>query len=85
MQVWQGWTPYGEASAIRAPKWDEWVRKSQGVQHAGNHRQERLAEEQEAPFEAQFTERELARLSFVRWLYLTGRLNPLDPCERDLV
>jgi hypothetical protein len=32
-----------------------------------------------------FSERELARLSFVRWLYQRGRLDLFDPARNDNV
>jgi hypothetical protein len=66
MQVWNGWTVAREAPTFKAPRWDEWLAQLQHVQQAGYHQQKDLP----------FSEREMARLTFLRWLYLTGRLDP---------
>jgi len=70
MQAWRGWTATGAAPTIRALTWAEWCVRQQGALRP----QQRLR--QDVPF----SERELAYLSFVRWLYQTGRL---DPREHD--
>ena len=65
MQAWKGWT----ATAGALPK-AEWCARQQGALRDQQRRR------QDAPFSA----RELTGLSFVRWLYQTGRL---DPGEHD--
>jgi hypothetical protein len=67
-QIWTGWTSTPTPTmtpANRALTWAEWRARQQGVQ----------LDAQRRPEEALFSERELARLSFVRWLRQTGRLD----------
>jgi hypothetical protein len=75
MQVWKGWIATGDTPEVLAPNWDEWLAQLQLDQQPGDQIQEGLPRRQDT----QFTERELRRLTFVRWLYLTGRLDPMDP------
>jgi hypothetical protein len=63
MQIWKGWT-----ATVGALPWAEWCARQQGALRA----QQRLR--QDVPF----SERELTYLSFVRWLYQTGRLDPVE-------
>ena len=72
MQVWKGWTAAGEAPMIKAPSWEEWLAQLQRVQQAEYHVRQ----------DVQFSEQEMARLMFLRWLHLTGRL---DAQERDRI
>jgi hypothetical protein len=60
MEDWKGWT-----ATAGALTWDEWCARQQSVLRGEQHRR------QDVPF----SERELTRLSFVRWLYQTGRLD----------
>jgi hypothetical protein len=69
MQAWRGWTATGAAPTIRALTWAEWCARQQRT----------LWDEQRRKQGVPFTERELARLSFVRWLCQTGRLGPREP------
>ena len=64
MQAWRGWT------AIAAPTWDDWCAHQQCNLRGEKYQQACLQES------IPFNERELARLSFVRWLYQRGRLDP---------
>jgi hypothetical protein len=68
MQVWKGWTATEGAPTSRALTWAEWCARQQGT----------LWDEQRQPQDGPFSERELARLSFVRWLCQTGRLDPRE-------
>lgn len=66
MQAWRGWTTATAGAPTTAPlSWAEW--------RARQHRA--LRDEQRRRHGLPFSERELARLSFVRWLYQTGRLD----------
>jgi hypothetical protein len=66
MHVWKGWAATSESAATFALTWEQWCayqarkRTSEQQQHEGSL----------------FSDRELARLSFTRWLYQTGRLDP---------
>ena len=62
MQAWSGWSGTSAPAVKVAPTWDEW--------RACQRRIERPRES------VSFSERELARLSFMRWLYQRGRLAP---------
>ncbi|HEV2458080.1 MAG TPA: hypothetical protein VGS80_06910 [Ktedonobacterales bacterium] len=74
MQTWNGWTATAGAPTTAAPTWAEWCARHQGTLRNAERRQQ---DEQSVPF----SERELARLSFVRWLWQSGRL---DPPEHDI-
>jgi hypothetical protein len=69
MLAWKGWTAASDTAVSAAVTWDEWR----------THQQRMLGSENRQPLtqreDVVFSERELARLSFVRWLYQTGRLN----------
>jgi hypothetical protein len=69
MQAWNGWTAAAYPSS-KPLSWTEWCASQQRTVHEEQRRQESLP----------FSERELACLSFVRWLYQTGRL---DSREQD--
>lgn len=72
MQAWRGWTATAAAPtaptahATRALTWAEWCAWQQRALHHEGRYHEGM----------QLTDRELARLSFVRWLYQTGGLGP---------
>jgi len=70
MQTWRGWTT-AAAATIRAPTWAEWCAGHQRTLH-----EERLQALGAPTWRHAFSERDQARLSFVRWLYQTGRLGP---------
>jgi hypothetical protein len=63
VQIWNGWT----ATAGALP-WDEWCARQHGA----------LRDQQRRRQNVPFSERELAYLSFVRWLYQAGRLDPRE-------
>jgi hypothetical protein len=69
MQVWRGWTAAGAATKP-ALTWAEWCAWHQHT------RQEEQRDELRRQEGVPFSERERARLSFVRWLYQSGRLGP---------
>lgn len=66
MQAWKGWIATSKSAATAAPTWEQWS-AYQARQRNSEQRQ------QEGSL---FSDRELARLSFTRWLYQTGRLDP---------
>jgi hypothetical protein len=66
MQAWKGWTASAVVPGARPLTWAEWCAQLQSGRWDERSRREG----------ASFSERELARLSFVRWLYQTGRLEP---------
>lgn len=70
MQPWKGWIATSTTAARLAPTWDEWCARQQ--------RSLRDDERQQPSHIATvpFNKRELARLSFIRWLYLRGCLEP---------
>jgi hypothetical protein len=70
MYAWSGWTAPTAAAVNAAPTWDEW-RAAQRRLLGGEQRQH-SPQRASHPFSA----RELAHLSFVRWLHHTGRLAP---------
>jgi hypothetical protein len=69
MQAWRGWTEAG-AATTRALTWAEWCAWHQRTL------QEEQPDELSRPEGVPFSERERARLCFVRWLYQRGRLGP---------
>lgn len=73
MRTWEGWTATIGTTATRAPTWSEWRLQLQG-NLSGEQRQDEQRQNHGTPF----SQRQLARLSFVRWLYLTGRLGPRE-------
>jgi hypothetical protein len=70
MQAWRGWTTTSAPAITAAPTWDGW--------RAFQRRLLRRAQPAVGPTEEScpFSARELARLSFARWLYQRGRLDP---------
>jgi hypothetical protein len=67
MHPWSGWPALAHASTAKTRlTWSEWCAFQQRTQHTEKRRQDGLP----------FSDRELARLSFERWLYQTGRLVP---------
>jgi hypothetical protein len=67
MQAWKGW----EVAMLttRAFTWAEWC--------AGQQRTLRtLQNEERGHYRVRFTDKELARLAFVRWRYQAGHLGP---------
>jgi hypothetical protein len=69
MQAWRGWTAAG-AATTHALTWAEWCAWHQRTL------QEERRDERRRPDGIPFSERERARLLFVRWLYQSGRLGP---------
>jgi hypothetical protein len=70
MHLWSGWTSPTAAAANAAPTWDEWRTAQQRLLDGAQRRDS--TQRVSHPFSA----RELARLSFLRWLHHTGRLTP---------
>lgn len=68
MQAWRGWTATTVAPTADAPTWAEWCARQHGTRRDEPRGQKDLP----------FSEQELARLSFVRWLCQTGRLDPRE-------
>jgi len=73
MQAWRGWTATSESAT--APTWDDWRACQRRLLPCAQR--EQGSEEESSPF----SDREVARLLFARWLYQRGRL---DPELRDL-
>ena len=74
MQAWRGWMATSASAATAAPTWDDWCVSQQRVLRRTQRQPGRM--EESSPF----SDRELARLSFTRWLYQRGRL---DPAQHD--
>jgi hypothetical protein len=74
MQAWIGWTATSAPAGITAPTWDEWCARQRCIPHRERH--QHGPRQESSPF----SERELERLSFVRWLFQSGRL---DPAQND--
>jgi hypothetical protein len=72
MKVWKGWTATASAPTMRALTWAEWC-----AWQGRTPRYEPCRRQNEP-----FSDRELAYLSFLRWLCQTGHL---DPQENDNV
>ena len=72
MHVWTGWTAASESAVKTALTWEEWCACQRRL----------LGSEQREQDGSPFSERELARLSFVRWLYQTDCLAPAH-CDYD--
>jgi len=68
MRSWMGWRVAPATLTKAAPTWTQWCDLQQ-------HRR-RAERPQRHENDKPFGERELARLSFVRWLYQSGRLAP---------
>jgi hypothetical protein len=64
METWKGWMAASAPAVQRAPTWEQWRAYQARRMGGGMPQQEGAA----------FSERELARLSFLRWAYRTGRL-----------
>jgi|GEM_PF-867564 len=75
MQVWSGWRVTSVSAATAAPTWDDWRAYQRRLLCCAQR--ELGSAEESSPF----SDRELARLSFARWLYQRGRL---DPAQHDL-
>jgi hypothetical protein len=70
MQAWRGWTAAAPTAGHTASTWEEWCAWQR--RRIGSEPREHARQPDSVPFSA----RELARLSFVRWLYQTSRLAP---------
>ena len=66
VHAWEGWTAASGTTTKMACTWAEWCAWHQRTQRVAQRQQERIG----------FSDRELAHLSFVRWLSQTGRLAP---------
>jgi hypothetical protein len=65
MHAWNGWTTAAARPAGKPLTWTEWRACQQHL----------VCDEQRRQAGVPFSERELARLAFVRWLAHTGRLD----------
>jgi hypothetical protein len=74
MHAWTGWMAASQTAGKTAPTWDEWCAGQRRL--LGSKQRPPSCQHENSPF----SERELAHLSFVRWLYQTGRL---DPAQHD--
>jgi hypothetical protein len=79
MQPWRGWTATAQTAVTTAPTWEVWCTWQRRLLLSEQHRQEPPQED------SLFSERELAHLSFVRWLYHGGHFDSLDPARSDHV
>jgi hypothetical protein len=70
MSAWMGWMAPSASAVKAAPTWDEWCVRQQRILGSGKHQQ--VCQQESSPF----SECELARLAFVRWLYQRGDLDP---------
>jgi len=70
MQTWKSWSVASAIGGNPAPTWDEWCARLQRIW--SGEKRDRPNQQDNMPF----GERELAHLSFVRWLYLRGLLAP---------
>jgi hypothetical protein len=70
MQVWRGMRALSASAATAAPTWDDWRACQQRLLCCAQCEPEREGEN------SLFSDRELARLSFARWLYQRGQLDP---------
>lgn len=66
MDIWKGWVAASGSAVKPAFTWEQW-RAYQAL---------RLRNGQPSPDGSPFSASELARLSFLRWAYQTGRLDP---------
>jgi hypothetical protein len=69
MHAWRGWTAAEQAAVNTAPTWEEWCAWQRRL--LGSEQRQQARQHGSSPF----SDRELARLSFVRWLYQTGCLD----------
>jgi hypothetical protein len=76
MRAWRGWTATSASAGTAgtggttAPTWEAWRAQQRRLLRSEQHW--RVRQQESSPF----SDRELARLSFVRWLHHTGRLDP---------
>jgi hypothetical protein len=75
--VWQGWSAEsGTRSAVQwSLTWDQWCQAQQL----------RLGSESSSQDGSSFSDRQRARLAFVRWLLETGRLAHGEPSKPGLL
>ena len=76
MEAWRRWLATSAPAGEAAPTWEEW-RVRQRRLLSSEQRQPRSKREYSL-----FSERELARLTFVRWLQQRGARD-LEPAPRD--
>jgi hypothetical protein len=70
MQAWKSWSVASAIGGNPAPTWDEWCARLRRV------RSSEMCQQTCQQDSMQFSQREIARLTFVRWLYLRGCLEP---------
>lgn len=70
MQSWKSWSVASAIGGNLAPTWDEWCARLRRIRSGEMRKQ--ACQQNSVPF----SQRELAHLSFIRWLYLRGCLEP---------
>lgn len=70
MQPWKSWSVASAIGGNPAPTWDEWYARLRRIRSGEIRKQ--ACQQNNMPF----SQRELARLTFVRWLYRSGCLEP---------
>jgi len=70
MQTWKSWSVAAAIGGNPAPTWDEWCARLRRIRSDEGRQQ--ACQQDNMPF----SQRELTRLSFIRWLYLRGCLEP---------
>jgi hypothetical protein len=70
MQSWKSWSVASAIGGNLAPIWDEWCARLRRIRSGEMRKQ--ACQQNSVPF----SQRELAHLSFIRWLYLRGCLEP---------
>ena len=87
MQTWEGWTAASESAGKTGLTWDEWYARQQRIRDTMKHRQGQASTSMpfgnrglvpQARARLPFSDQALAQLSFVRWLYQIGHLDPLS-------
>ena len=64
MRIWKGWATISAPATNMATTWDKWCARLQRTASRMKGQREGIT----------FSDREIARLSFVRWLYQRGRI-----------
>jgi len=76
MRAWGGWTAASASAGtadtgrVTALSWEAWCARQQRL--VGSEQDRDVCPHDSSPF----SDRELPRLSFVHWLYQSGRLDP---------
>jgi hypothetical protein len=79
MRAWGGWSATTATPSASVLTWTTWQASQRRILGLEN-RQERQTQEDERSSAAPLSEREIARLTFVRWLYQNGHFGPREAC-----